>query len=1345
MYPRGPNQTQRPPQGQRPAPLNQRPVAQSQRAPFQQQRNQFPPRNQPSTSSHDGLEQQRRLVADKLIADCYSKRIIDRSGKPCVETSYQTHVSIKEYSSFPSRPPPDNLPPNQIGTVKDRVLVLCIKYSGRVLIQKGKYNENKDVYQIGRTWDMDELKTITKCGNNGIILTLNKDYYWSVEGGMERTWKFARFLTNAYGGFMGRYPTLNGFSIEDFKLSSSPQKKHLGNSSPSMGGNDSGNDIVVNEPQPHPQLLKTKSLKRKNLPKPVLPPQPLPQQTYPDQGKQNDFYKDMDFTANGKLPSKPMKVMQVDRPSTSSLDQVENQEASTNRFNQSRELQERNEEFVDNYVTVDDNEPSNVPTTPKRDSKHPYQVNSPRRSADTTQDSQNFVFHADNTYSPEKLREYVKTNEERSTSPLRNYKPRRMSTEVEQRKVSEPLESAAALGIQLEEQLDGATNKDISTDSAHSFQIPARNVSPDYSIEEVENDSDEEQVTQHRASVSERKQVPIDQEEPINQLDNQPPNAHVDNTINSSIQDIENYMDSQLYFAPGDESVDSSKQISQNQTLESDIGQREISEGNIIPDLLQGNDLEFGNDQLEEETTSMQEYTEQSEVGLNIDNKDSEFQREKDAELEEIMDDVNWSISDNSDSLIRKLTKELNNVKFRNVKDLVTLDFGKDSFSNDVTTSISEIENLTHIFKKMEIDFKFLGPEVNLIENNSKGLQVKSVNKKLLYNDLSNILNKVSMHSDDLRAIESFKEFDRLNKLEAIELKLIGLFNALETITLDYNENTDNLTSMRALRQYQSNYERVTSSFIRHFSRFIKDQFRLFSQQMMQNMDNIYPQAMFRELNNLLIYSGFLYFVKGVSPSDFQDINGNFNLMMSDLLERMITHKLKNLKFSSSSVSAHLSQSLDNDMPLKKSRTLRLSTRREKHISKANQEEFQGLKQNKDSNEIDDPKAVVDIINSTRDVIFVLQYVTGRLFHYDSNIIDFNEYCQNKPYQERRIALDNPSLDIEDDMNYSNDSISNLNAVFGGYINIFMKKVTPTELNIPLLLCYLQNLLDESKKSNQEFLCFNFLKKASDKFRIIWSKFIKSQLNLLNKSAITAHCGILPAIKNVNQVLLITESSLDQPGRLFGSLDQSQVRAMLAESYKEISEATIHLFMRDDPLLKNHDFDDKEREHRNVSIIQNIFYLTEQLAVFGSPGITKMRTQLNSVFNKVLDSYFNKLLHKNIGKLVEFVDNYEALVKMNNGKPKKYNKKYVKSLLTGYTSKDVSVKAAEIHKKLEKHFITGGDMFEKDLFDKLWTDMEYQFIDYFSRLNNILKNDFDREIDYAITKQDIHSIFVSIH
>lgn len=1340
MYPRGLHQERGTPN-------------QSQRPPPQQQRGQFPPRGQPASAQapQDPASRQRRMVTDKLIADCYSKRIADRNGRPFVETSYQTHVSIKEYSSYPSQPPPGNLPPNQIGTVKDRVLALCVKYSGRVLIQKGKYNESKDVYQIGRTWDMDELKAITRAGENGIILTLNKDYYWSVEGGPERIWKFARFLTNAYGGFMAGYPTLNGFSIQDFNLPPNPVKRPFGNSSPGIPGKEADNDIVVSEPQPNPQLLKTRSLKRKHLPKPVLPPQPSPpiptnqpQNPNVSQRRQEDLYKDLDFTANGKLPMKPMNVMQVDRPSSTSINQIEKQDPHLNSRSQPNQSENQHEEFVENYVTVNNNDESvDAPNTP--DLNRVLQMDAPA-DEDITRDSQSFVFKADNTYSPDKLHEYANTTGGGATSPLRKYKPRRTSDEVQQRKVSEPFESAAALGIQLEERLGDGRFANTSLGSGHSFQIPAAKEheinSPDLGIEEVEDDSDDQDVVHDQHLEYPRERNFENQTEPDVPAVDESTKLDADKTIDSSIQDIENYMDSQLYFAPEDEGNDTKNSIQIG-----NVNQREINEQDIRDmDTLEGNILER-NPIDQDESLFTHDTFSQTEEGLNIQNKDAEFQGEKDAELEELLEEVNWTISDNGDSLIKKLTKELNNVKYRNVKDLVTLDFSKDSVSNDVTTSINEIENLSHIFKKMEIDFKFLAPEVNLIENNSKGLQVKSINKKLLYNDLSGILKKVSMNSDDLRAIESFKEFDRLNKLESIEIKLLGLYNALGTIGQDYNENNDNLSSMNALKQYKSNYERVTARFIKHFSYFIKEQFRLLVLQLTQNLDRFYSNTIFRELNNLLIYSGFTYFIKGVSPSDFQDINGDFNQLMSDFLEKILSHKLKQIRFSSSSVSSHLSQSLDNTMPLKKSRTLRLSTKRDKYTSKMGQsEDMQSLKQNsKNSNEIDDPKAVVEVIDETKDMIFVLQYFLGRMFHYDTNIMDFNDYCTYSPYRERRKALENPSLDKIDSKNYTNDLITNLNAVFGGYINIFMKKVTPTELNIPLLLCYLENLLNDSKKSNQEFLVFNFLKKTTEKFRGIWSKFIKTQVSLLNKSVIVANCGVLPAIKNINQLLLLTESSLDQPGRGFGDINQTLVRLTLNESYKEISEAAIHLFMRDDPLLKNHDFDDKEREHRNVSIIQNVYYLSEQLTVFNSEGTNKMRSQLDSVFNKVLNTYFNKLLNKNIGKLVEFVNNYEALARMNNGKPKKYNKKYVKSLLTGYTSKDISLKATEIYRKLEKYFITGGDMFEKDLLDKLWSEMEGQFIDYFTRLNTILRGNFDREIDYSVTKQDIHSIFTSIH
>lgn len=119
-------------------------------------------------------EQQRKLVTDKIISDCYSKTI-HQGDRKLNEVSYITHIGIIEYSHSPSAPPPRNSNP---GSVKHRILVLCKKHSGRMQLQKGKFQADKNIYQIGRTWDLSELHTIKRVGLDGLILQLNKTYYW---------------------------------------------------------------------------------------------------------------------------------------------------------------------------------------------------------------------------------------------------------------------------------------------------------------------------------------------------------------------------------------------------------------------------------------------------------------------------------------------------------------------------------------------------------------------------------------------------------------------------------------------------------------------------------------------------------------------------------------------------------------------------------------------------------------------------------------------------------------------------------------------------------------------------------------------------------------------------------------------------------------------------------------------------------------------------------------------------------------------------------------------------------------------------------------------------------------
>lgn len=1341
--------------------------------------------SQPSFNySNSDLQSNRSLVSNKIKDDCYNKFIKD-NGTSVRETTYITHIGIKEFSQFSAAPPPKDLSPEKLGSVKDRILVVCSKYSGRVLLQKGKFNNQKNQYQIGRTWDLDELKCITRVDDDGFILKLNKDYFWKSDEGFERIEKFSKNLTKTFGSFTGKYPELVGFSIMEFDLPITPIKK-------SFSATNNSHDVV--NPQPDAQLLKSKSLKRKNLPQPVLPVQPQSRQASQSSFNQtpdnnSDYYKDLDFTANGKLPMKPMKVM--DRSNTSQTTLEDLNMASTAHTCRDN-LQDSD------YNTTNNNVSSN----------HPYNSFNPSQSeAEVTNDSQSFIFGNDESHGSGTASGIGAGNVDGLGS----------SNHKENRKVSEPFETKAELSRQLELKLEDPNN---------TF---GSNPKSDFSIEEVD-DTDEENnqnmildefrnelqpVSKNGKSSGDKNNRSIEEivdHESVNDTSNDvvevtaPPKAADSkrlSTIDTSIQEIEEFMDSQLSFGGG-------------QNAKSSRGHKEFTMPSFnemgMADSLEADVLDDKSFSITENETVLTETENDQEFQLNIKKKDDLFQTEKDPEVEELLDELQWDMNDNGDNLISKLTSELNKIKYANVKELINLDFSGNSEREDLTNSLKEIENINHVFSKMEVNFKNLGPEINLIENNSQGLQVKSINKKLLYNDLKSILNKISMNEKDLTNVERFKEFDRLNKLSSLEEQVLNLYNALETIKqdnedFDMNDNEDEasidkyqnqLYSMSALKKYFSQYEYVSNKFIKHFVQFFKDAFKSRIEQL-SNLDRIYPKSVFVELNSLVIYSPLTFFIKSLASNEFNDLKQFVISSLSEFLELFLKHRLKAIKYFSSSNKSEantlsITKSKSNNdsnsnhstpglsgiskfentehMTLKKSRTLRLSTRKDKLIGrlgfqdddKAEASSNSKLNENSDplspqtnsgvdngdyfmlgpqavgNNGIEDTKTIVDMVSETKDLSIIFSTLVGQLFHYSNDIYDLNDYLKFNSFETRLHALEATSIDPEIG-SYSNELVSSLNSIFGNYTNLFIKKVLPVEYNVPIILVHLDTVSIESQKFNHDFFVFNFLKKLIDKYKSLWNKFIKLLVDGVNKSSISAKCGILPSIKNINQFFHLIESALDKPSRLQGELHDANVKILLNESYKQIADSLVHMFDKDDPLLKNNEFDEKERNYRNVSILQNIFSLLEQLILFNNDRTNKLKAQLETVFKKVQEVYFSRLLNQNVSKIIEFVNNYEALTD-NNVKTKKYNKKAVKAILSNYSTKDLTSKVGEIRRKLEKHFLSGNDMFEKDLLDKLWNDMEKQFVNLFFRLDKILSRNYS-EIDFHISKQEIHSIFRS--
>lgn len=689
--------------------------------------------NSPAGSTNS--EQQRKLATDKIISDCYSKVIID-GGRKVNDVSYITHIGVIEYSHYPSAPPPPN---TNFGTVKHRILVLCKKNSGRMQLQKGKYQADKNLYQIGRTWDLSELQYVKKVGPDGLILQLNKVYYWKCDEDANRVWKFARYLTQHYGIFMGKYPGLEGFSLDDFMLPTIPKSPTTTvPRSPSL-----------NEPNPDPQLLKSRSLKRKNMPNPVLPQPPTASaaKTPPILSKPEELYKDMDFTVNGGLPQKQMKVIlreSNDRGYASKLDPGRSVH---------EQQQPRGSHLQLGFNSPSQDNGSHQAPPVKKHNHHPYFQKSPMNGTDSSSvvsnDSHSFVFASndDKNHSQERVDDSSRSSRQQGS----------LATVAESKK-SKGLQTSSSVGKQERESVASQKSaedvvKEFSEAIPPKRKMAASATVPDFGVEEITDDSEDDQRPAPTFSIRRRQQQIKAQEKKEAQTEKviheQPPHHNAEATTNftdkSSHYDEKTFASQKgLGIYPGgsgsfiEESTKLEGQNSASSNLQDlqdllsshidraqedsfdfndGINEKSVDDLNEIPEIR----VASPSKNLNGDTHSFE--GEPLEKGLNIVRKSETPENEKvnpspiiskdqrDVEVDTLVNEIGWSVKDTTDTLMKKLSKELNNSKQDIVSKLVTIDLTNNS-GTDIGSALNEVDNMTQIFQKMEVKLKLVRNEL---------------------------------------------------------------------------------------------------------------------------------------------------------------------------------------------------------------------------------------------------------------------------------------------------------------------------------------------------------------------------------------------------------------------------------------------------------------------------------------------------------------------------------------------------------------------------------------------------------------------------------------------------------
>lgn len=1157
----------------------------------------------------------RRVIVDHIIRDCYSKyEKIDGAKVP--EIKYNTHLNAREYSQYPLAPPPDDLSPAQRGSLKSRILVICTKQSGRVLLQKGKYNEEKRVYQIGRTWDLEELKCVKKVSPDAMILLLNKDYYWQSGEGAERMNKFIHHLMIIYQRFTGRFPDLTGISLSELGLT---KRKSLV-------------DKTTESKQPFPKVLIS-------LASPLASLIPLISLA-PKVQDQAALYGSMDFTANGKLPMKPMQVMEVDRPGKES--QHVGEITTISAPNRSK--------FLSDAFANSANPPSSEVFNLTRDSnnindnKPDFNVSQAKIS--DTQDQNNLGKGTSAYSSPKKMGLAL---------PLRN----------------------------------SMTADDIVVDKSISLSGSPKKLL--YSSPKKDS-----------VSIRSSRTTSI-----VN-----------DSVIDTSIREIEDFMDTQFgshkRFEAGHK---------KNKLLQIRMEDYEDATSSFSADI----------SSIVEKTDTPVSEIETAQI------PDTKF--EKDAEIDELLDEIGWKATDPTETFVRLLTKELAVIKHNNVEELINLNFGKEKLAHEGKVSTNEILNLINVFKKMEFGFQRLAPEISDLELNSKGLQVEAVNNKILFNDLNELLSKIKVNTLDLQLVSNYDDFNDISQIPVLEIKLLTLYDALKAI--GSRDSDDGLSQMKALQQYQKRYEAVAMSFLSKFVDFIHNKFVHLIEDLSRDIDTLFPRNLLKSFTDLTSYVGLGVFTRCISEKESVALNNRFNSILNEFLNKYFASRLKLAKESQSPLKHSMSNGYDSIENLGKRRSGRFgSTRLISKFSTAAVEEpkakaSQLALPSKDTTF--SPRTILRMVQENKELILVIQFFCCNFFHSVSSS-DYSDFINSSPFDERLISFKNPDVYSIDYKTNSNELLLNMNAVFGIYINKILKTFVPADLQVPQVLLELESVLAETKAQVQNFVAYSFVKKLIDRYKNIWVKFIAQNVSILQKSEIRAKGPLLPGVRNLNTIVLATETALQDSKTSVEETSATEVLDMVKESYGQLTKAMVDLFGREDPLLKYNSHDEKERSHRNVAILQNLFSALQQLMEFTTPTTAPIRMELDAIFKRVQNEYTTFLLRRFFSKMLDFVT---VVSEADATMKKKDNKILIKALVSSHSPKEMTVKVTELHHKMERHYLNTNTVLEQDLLITMWKAMEERLVELFTDFFAYARS-VDRDIDECITVAGIRSLFKNV-
>ncbi|KAF2197886.1 hypothetical protein GQ43DRAFT_402093 [Delitschia confertaspora ATCC 74209] len=698
--------------------------------------------------------------------------------------------------------------------------------------------------------------------------------------------------------------------------------------------------------------------------------------------------------------------------------------------------------------------------------------------------------------------------------------------------------------------------------------------------------------------------------------------------------------------------------------------------------------------------------------------------------------------------------------------------------------AIAECDELEGLITLYNVELSSLNEDISFIEAQSQGLQVQTANQKLLQSELQQLVDTISITSQQLEPLRR-APIGKASGLRAIESALVLLYRALITIDPEIVQGrqgsanelakfstssslvNSELATMQALQEKRDRYLEESTMFLGRLVQFMDMTYGasfMDTKDALAKLDmNAKAQIRMRQSLDahylahkaLWQFSPLLLFAKEVDRSSWEKLIRMYqtravtiyqeemrgNVSNWKRLARKPTGDEQDLLFTAQEKEPETLTGAARKLTVKRSQTLARGLRAASGDKDKEKEKTDRVQ----SGKFYAFEVFAGILNDMAPLLLTEQNFITDYFHATSSeSMDFIDAVKAAPPEDRHPTNLLQRRPFEPDRVMAKHVADIMDDIFTFLPNEIQSLVEWGVKADPLqgvgILCAVDQKLLEVEDSNQDFLT-RTLQKVHERLTGLFTRFVDEQIRAIEdtKVKIKKRKGVISFVKTFPHFSVAIENMLPAPHEDM----RLEIRNMVDDAYQRINKAmfeSLKVIAKESPaVMASHgqgDPEDKEALNYHILLIENMNHYIEELDDRSDPVLSEWKTKAGEEMEEHMNLYVDAVIRRPLGKLLEFVESTETLLALPGSTTvtiasrSSHSRSVFRKLISSYDAKEIRKGIEALKKRVDKHFGDADDpSLSRNLVLKVLKECERGYAEVLERTLAINQGVYNNEVE----------------